>query len=111
MCAGSNGYDPGNAFATNNSGGGMGLRTSMPQVGPSGYTQGIGPSNSYMAQPGQYGQYQTPDWINAGLYAANQPLTNYPITNYGRWNWNGGATNGYGMGASGWPSPQSITNP
>src|SRR5262249_2141791 len=58
-----------------------------------------------------YNITQSPDWINAGLNYANQPLVNQPITAYGRWNWNGGATNGMGMGASPWPSPQSITQP
>jgi hypothetical protein len=64
-----------------------------------------------MAQPGQYTPYQQPNWLTSGLQAANQPLVNYPTQNFGRWNWNNGAYNGQGMSASGWPSPQSITQP
>src|SRR5437762_4177089 len=95
-----------NAFATNNSGGGQGLYTSLPWADTSTF-----PNMSYQAQPGQYGQYQTPPWITSGLQAANNPISNYPITNYGRWNYGGGNTNGYGMSASPWPTAQSITNP
>ena len=89
-----------NPFATNNSGGGVGLRTADPAAS-------IGTSQKM--QPGQYTPFQSPHWINAGLTNSSMPIQNYPVQNYGRWNWNNGAYNGQGMSASGWPSPQSIT--
>jgi hypothetical protein len=91
-----------NPFATNYSGGGVGLRTADPAAS-------IG--TSQMMQPGQYTSYQTPPWISSGLSQSIMPIQNYPVQNYGRWNWNNGAYNGQGMSASGWPNPQSITSP
>lgn len=99
----------GNAFATNNSGGGVGLYTAQPSTTANWANPNAGPG-FVNALPGQQTPYSTPDWITAGLSYANQPIQNYPITNYGRWNMTpqGGNTNGYGMGASPWPSPSSL---
>ena len=93
------------AFPTGNSPN-MGATTmyGMPQAG---MTQ----ANTYqMLQPGQYTPYQQPNWLSQAMWASNQPLQNANVNQYGRWGMppGAGATNGYGMGASGWPSPQSL---
>lgn len=104
----------GNAFATNNSGGGVGIQTAGPDVGTGWENPGAGAPYSTV-MPGSNGasQYTAPDWLQGGLYYANQPIQNYPITNYGRWNMTptGGNTNGYGMGASPWPAPNTLFPP
>lgn len=97
----------GNAFATNNSGGGVGITTAQPSL-TGGWQNPLAGAGYRTVTPGQPFSYNTPDWLQAGLYYANQPISNLPITNYGRWNWNGGNTNGYGMVSSPWPSPQSL---
>lgn len=88
-----------NAFATNSSGGGVGILTADPAASTNQWT---------MATPSNYQNWQSPDWLQSGLSASTAPITNYPITNYGRWNFQNGATNGYGMGASPWPAPSTL---
>lgn len=91
-----------NPFATNNSGGGVGLITANPNFS----------NTTQSTQPGSYTPYQTPEWIQGGMTNSMQPIQNYPVTNYGRWNSQGGATNGWGMSMpSPWPNPSSITQP
>ncbi len=89
-----------NPFATNNSGGGVGIQTAVPSSG-----------TSQMLPGNQYTPYQQPNWITGGLQNSSMPIQNYPVQNYGRWNSYGGQTNGYGMNQSNWPTASSITQP